>query len=703
MSVFDDFGLKSPYNSSKVILTFDRFGHLGSLKVRVAILSHHIIFPLLTGFLFDLPWGNQVLISLVLVGAVFIVGDFSEALLALWHALTISALGFISLNFVFRILFNNLLLVLCVLILWFFLLLTKTKSQSVSRFDLNLSSKLDNFLILGFIFYQSPRGRVENLGFIYHADNQKSIGVIAHGLRSGASDLSLLAPGDTLGMPPFVKFFTNFVTQIGLFSRDATPLHAINSLSNSWIFLLLSYFVLGSSLIRWCFRRLNLGANLISKICGFLSLVWGFQVSHSAGYFPLFLLNTVVISFICTYRNTSDVRLRNKILVAVSGASLSFAMFGSWQPWLPVTGGALLFVIYKFVGRKFLNRIILRTKIKYFVAIISIYGFIKFMGILAKADLESPGRDHFPTEIILVFSGLFVIAFKSLLSRNLQFKENMFSNSGKSILGSAYVVVLAVSVTVFGFMLQLSSNQQKSVFLILFIGLVFNRESVSRIQNSCRILLKDEESDGPVIFAFISFCYIAVVFLISRFVGPVYEPMYASDKASVAFFSQFFWLPIGLIASANIWNTKKSFVRGTLSLVAFTGLLFSPTIIEYQAVKNTWWHKPLVKSLALEPELPIICTFPSESGKDWESLVCSYFMAALNSEDFIDSIVFWQSQAFGPRPVDLSLARKFLIEDSTLRNLLVLSCSELDDGMKDFFGLVGENRVRFVLQKPCNV
>ena len=108
MSVFDDFGLKSPNNSSKVRLTFDRFGNLGSLKVRVGILSHHIIFPLLTGFLFDLPWGNQVLISLVLVGAVFIVGDFSEALLALWHALTISALGFISLNFVFRISFNNL-------------------------------------------------------------------------------------------------------------------------------------------------------------------------------------------------------------------------------------------------------------------------------------------------------------------------------------------------------------------------------------------------------------------------------------------------------------------------------------------------------------------------------------------------------------------------------------------------------------------
>ena len=659
--------------------------------------------PTIAGFLFDLPIKSQILISLAFLVATHLVRDFSEALLTLWQALTISAFGFIFLNFIFRKSFNNLLLFCCVLILWFFLLLTKNRTQSVSRFDLNRSSKVDNFLIICYLFYLSPRGRVENLGFIYHADNQKSIGVIAHGLRSGASDLSLLSPSDTLGMPPFVTFFTNFVTQTSFFSRDSTPLHAINSLSNSWIFLLLSYFMLGSSLIRWCYGRLDLGINLISKIIGFLTMVWGFQVSHSAGYFPLFLLNTVVISFICTYSNTSDVRLSNKLLVAVTGASLSFAMFGSWQPWLPVTGAALLFVFYKFAGRKFLNRIILRTHIKYFVSVVSIYGFIKFIKILAKADFESPGRDHFPTEIILVISGLFAIAFGSLLSRNLQFKENLLPKSGKSFMGSIYVVVLAVFATLFCFMLQLSSNQQKTVFLILIIGLVFNRVSVSRIQNSCKVLLKDEESDGPVIFAAISFGYIAIVFLISRFVGPVYGPMYASDKASIAFFSQFFWLPIGMIASSNTWITHRSVVRGTLSLVAFTGLLFSPTIIEYQAVKKIWWHKPLVNSLALEPELPIVCSYTSEFSKDWESFVCSYFMAALNSEDFIDLIVFWQLQAFGPRPVDLSLARKFLIEDSTLRNLLVLSCSELDDGMKDFFGLVGENRVRFVLQKPCSV
>ena len=152
MSVYDGFGLKSPNNPSKVRLTFDRFGNLGSLKVRVAILSHHIIFPLLTGFLFDLPWRNQVLISLVLVGAVFIVRDFSEVLLLLWLALAI--IGFLLLLWCigFDSEVNNFLIAFSVLSMWFVLLIVKSRKISMLNFGPKLNLGFDGFAIFVYLY-----------------------------------------------------------------------------------------------------------------------------------------------------------------------------------------------------------------------------------------------------------------------------------------------------------------------------------------------------------------------------------------------------------------------------------------------------------------------------------------------------------------------------------------------------------------------
>ena len=48
---------------------------------------HYFVYPFLTGFLLDLSWPNQLVISASFAFVVFLVGNFPDALLLLWQAI----------------------------------------------------------------------------------------------------------------------------------------------------------------------------------------------------------------------------------------------------------------------------------------------------------------------------------------------------------------------------------------------------------------------------------------------------------------------------------------------------------------------------------------------------------------------------------------------------------------------------------------
>ena len=680
-----------------------RFYNSGILRDRLAIWAHYLIYPLLTGFLFDLPWISQALISIVLVGAVFVIRDFSEALLLLWLALAIT--GFLLLFWCigFESQVSNWFLVSVVLSTWLLLLIANRKQISMLNYGHKLTLGFDGFAIFVYLYIYLPKGRLENLGFIYQEDNQRSLNAIVRSLNKGSTDLGLLAPADTLGMPFFVKFVLSFVSRIGIFSIDDIPLRAINVLSNSWTFLLLSYLVLGSSLCKWLFFQLSSRTNFFGRLFCLLSMIWGFQISHSAGYFPLFLLNTVVIVTVCTFRTVKLDRISIRLFLFSIGLSLSTAMFGSWQPWIPAAGGVFLVILYKILGRDLLIWTLQKPIVRSATGLVLAYTLVRFVSILSRTDLESSGREHFPTEVLLVLTSLFIVMIGSLYKRvpsakyALDLRKN--ARSQQSVMAISIAVVVIVFVSIF----RLSPNQSRTLFFLIVVGLVFNRNNIVEIRKSFRKLLTNEHIDAPFIMALVSFTYIVIVFLLSRFVGPTYEPMYASDKASVAFYSQFYWLPLLLLALPITTNDRlKSSLIQKLSIFAFCSLSAIPASITYNPVQEKWWHKPVSDSLFVEPSTPIVCSFSTEFSEDRETWVCTHFMEVLNDDKFIDLLWFQQWQSIGPRPVDLSLAKKFLDEESTFEKLLVLSCSSLDQGMNDFFGSVDESRIVFKIEEPCD-
>ncbi len=663
---------------------------------------NHLIYPFLAGFLFDLPWFNQLLISMFLVGAVSIVHDFGEAVLLLWQALVVTAFSLLLFQMFFDPLINTFLLATCVLIVWFIFLIYHSRKYRHSPSGMRLRFGSEGVLIFLYIYFISSRGRLQNLGFIYQEDNQRSMNAIVRALRSGSSDLSLLSIGDTLGMPYFIKFFVSFILEIGGLSTDAIPLRSINVLSNGWMFVLLSYLVFGSCLSKWLFSRLNNYKNVIGMSFCLLSMIWGFQISHSAGYFPLFLLNTVVVAMVLAFRVVKFESIIDRPLLLLVAVSYCFAMFGSWLPWLPAAIGMLLVVLYKFLGRRFLWKITLKPVVRILCALLFCMVFVKFLSALSKVDLESSGRDHFPLEVLILIFGLFIVmTFAILKSNNVCWSS--IQRDDRQSFESIFIVGLAGFVLILAYSIDLGINQRQTLFFIIVIGLIFNRDNIRDLVGSLRTLLNREVYDAPIIFGFVSFCYISVVYVLSRFIGPTYEPMYASDKASVAFYSQFFWLPVVLITSPiALGNMKKSLSR-IVSIFCFCGLLSIPSVITYKAVQENWWHRPVTDSLALDPDLPIVCSFNTEFSEDKETWVCTHFMEVLNDEKFIDLLWFQQWQSIGPRPVDLSLARKYLIDESNFKRMLVLSCSELDGGMKEFFESGVKNRFEFMVKGPCDI
>lgn len=660
-----------------------------------------LFFPLLTAFLFDIPLLNKLLVSLALSLATFIAQDFVEALVKLWQATAITALIFLFVNIGFGVLMNQLCTAVPILFIWFLLLMVSRAQEVVE--DSKIFPLWPNLLIFVYLYRLVPRGLYENLAFTYHIDNTKTLGSLRETIQTNQISINLLGSTDTNALAYFIKFVVNMVTIFGKTVRNADALQAINALSNSWMLLTLSYLVIGASFVQWFIKLLNVRSQTIVQAFGLLSMLWGFKISHSAGYFPLMLLNTVVIVFLFSFKDFVPLTMFQKVKYLIVGVSLSCAMFGSWQPWLPVACLSILVILYKILGRALLIRTFRRSIILYPMVVATAFiGWIYLFPKLTQIDLESSGRDHFPTESLFFIAVISLVLISSLFGKS---STGSLSDSVSSIRFEQRGFLLWPFVALFfGLVFNLPQNQSETVWFVLAIGLVFNRYSVRCIKTSIKPLLNKEAYDAPILFCLLSFGFVLLIFTLSRFIGPVYEPMYAADKSAVAFYSQFFWLPLVVIGSLEVFDRRaNSRSRMAISLTVICLGLQIPFAVLYSPVQSKWWHRPIVDSLTQNPNRPIVCSNSSEFLPENEVWVCTRFMDVLTDDEFTEMFSHQQIQLVGPRPVDLSRSREILIERPNSQGLVVFSCAPLDIGMTDFFGVVAKDKIEFFVEPSCDV
>jgi len=664
---------------------------------------HHLAYPLLTGFLFDLSLINQVIISSSLVLSVAIVGDFVEALLVLWQAIAVAGFVYMLISQTSGSTVRSLYAASLVLFLWI-LLLSYSRYVRITDFDKdqNLIAELLTTISFIYIGINAPRGGIESLSFISHEDNSKQLIAPMEAARTGRIAFDALSLGDRESVGYFSKFVANFTLNLGVGSSDASALKAIQAISNAWVLVLLSFLVIGIQFYRSFLKLMNIDYGNLFLCLGFVFLFRSLYVEHLYGFLPIFLLGLVGLVFIHTFRHYDRKSIFQISIYTVVGSSLGFSMTGSWQPWAPVGLVAIVLVFYKAIGREKSRYLFSPFIVVPALAVVAFVLIRRLPGIIQGADLESGGPAYVDSEVLIIFGfiffGIILVSIQSFFVSHRN-RDTDVTRSNR-IVNKIFFVVTSISLCTILFF-KIPQNQIFTICLLVLLGyFVLNRPSrVVSSRNS--ELLFSEVRDVPVVFCLISFIYIVFVYVASRYVGPNYFANYASHKSSTVFLAQFSWLPILAIGCLGRKDLRSIGNKIVVSICLTLLFSFNSSLrirndlewilLRYQMGSQQWWHSPVVKEIRTDEDQILLCSNNDLTANDYQTYVCNRFLHSLFALDIQGEFRYQQTSMSGPRPQDLSRVRKYLEDNDLGRKITVFSKDPLSPEMR---GLFSPQRIR---------
>jgi len=239
--------------------------------------------------------------------------------------------------------------------------------------------------------------------------------------------------------------------------------------------------------------------------------------------------------------------------------------------------------------------------------------------------------------VFLIVSIVFVIVSNLVISRRpeIGLTENRLSTS-------RLWYFLPIAAFLFSFILipREFDRYQWLSFLLLVPLFLFGILS-GEIKRSTKVLLADSSYTSVLFLGAGSFVFVIYVWLASRFVGPVFEPMYAAHKSLLAFVGQFFWLPIAFLVLTDFsgnkfirW-TKDGFVVVllTLSFGIFPIIRNSSDLAPVDAVKNLggdWWIEPTLAAHDRDNQALVVCVNGDASVDAFSVYNCNRFSSTLS-------------------------------------------------------------------------
>ena len=604
------------------------------------------IYSFLIGFLFDLPWINQSIISLVLVAASFIVGDFIDALIALWQAIAVASLLFLISNYLFKGEVSALYSALTILPIWlFFLLVYRDKSRAVVvKNSFKKSAEKVVGLTLLVLYWIVPRGRVENFGLLKGEDNERWLISVVNVLRG--EGLRLVSSFDSYEIQYFTKFFLNGVTFLDphRFSLgEKSSGLALNVLSNAYVLLLISCMLLTIKISQQIFEHLGIKSSGVLFIIAItVQSFLFFRASQFVGHFPQFLLNCVVLIFVISLIQLASTRQKSKKLIPILiSTALAWAMVGSYNPWIPISLVSLLLVF----NASWLNsplRRLLKTKLLPLLLIALVAaGVIAFRQLSKRySGLDDRGGVWtVPLEAVwLVLAMIFFSLARSVI--RIKWKVRLKALKTLKVNTSFDKLILLISVVVIAGLVifDISFNQSTTVCFVLLLGLLCNRSSYNRIQRNISALLRLQMFDGVVLLALASLGYALVIYAMSRFTGPLYEPMYAANKSMLAVFGQFAWLPL-LLLVVDLEKSSGSILKVELAAIfgSFLVVIGLTPFLKYTEVGEAWWYQPAIEAITDKPDAIVVCVDPDWRAINYEIYTCNRFMQTLTKIEYPSS------------------------------------------------------------------
>lgn len=609
-------------------------------------LSGSLMLSFLTGFLFDLPWISQSIISFVLVAASFIVGDFIDALVALWQATAVASLIFLMANYILKGEVSALYSALLILPMWLVLLLVhRDKSESVVvENSIKISAEIVGCFTLLMLYWIVPKGRLENFGLLKGEDNERWLISIVNVLRGGG--LRLVSSFDSYEIQYFTKFFLNGVTYLDphRFSLgDKSSVLSLNVLSNAYVLLLISCVFLTIKICLQIFNYLGIKSSsfLFIIVIAVQSSLF-FRASQFVGHFPQFLLNCVVLIFVISIIQLASTKQKLiKLILILICTALAWAMVGSYNPWIPISLVSLLLVFNASWENSPIRRL-LKSKMLPVLLIVQIvagiFAFRVLSGRYSGLD-DSGGVWTVPLEAVWLVSLLILVSFAQSVIR-IKWKARpkapqIFKiNTLLDNLVWLFSMVVIVGLVFFDF----SFNQSTTVCFVLLLGSLFNRSSYNRIQRNVSALFRSQILDGVVLLALASLGYALVIYAMSRFTGPLYEPRYAANKSMLAVFGQFAWLPLILFVvdfEENLGLVRKIKLAGIFG--SFLVVIGLTPFLKYTEVGEAWWYQSAIEAITDKPDAIVVCVDPDWRTINYEIYTCNRFMQTLTKIEYPSS------------------------------------------------------------------
>ena len=689
-----------------------RLLHLNQKSNQVSKLLNLLVYPFLIGFVLDLPWISQLLISIAFVIATVAVHDFVDALLYLWQATAVAGLFFVILDYTSDIELNQTVCALSIPVVWIFVLMFKRKCNGGgSTVELkSIQTEIVGVVSTAMLFFIVPRGQLQNLNFLAKGEDSALYMWSSSGLLRGQK--FNLATG--FGASSYLYFYTFlnngflYLSRIFADSDLRSLLISLNVLSNAWVFVLMSSILFSIRIVFIIKQRVSNGSSkfaLYTVVSGSSFLY--FRASQDVGHFTQYLLNCATLVFLLTLIAASrESQFWCKFVLVFLAVTTALALVGSYGPWLPMSLIGIALAInaafpYSIIRMWFNSRYWLAT------LFIFVMGWaIMLKKLYAKSNLEMGGGVAVvPLEAVwLVLSLSIVILGLLILCRCGKFIRSedvvsVASNKFDSLIiySSAIIILLAI-------VDRTSFNQLTTLSFVVIMGLLFRPSSFKTLVNEFRAITTHNEYDGVFILAFTTFLYGFSIYVLSRFIGPIYEPMYAGNKSMFAVFGQFSWLLILLFLNAEKILSKVTRIVRNLAIVATILIVFGQSnFIRYEEVQSQWWHAPFLVAINENPDALIACVNPILT-TDYEAYKCNHFVSTLTKNN---NAVLFERLSLGDSGVNNLIKDWFngIAPQNSLKfgkdiKVVVLSQGDLNADALSMFDGVSKNMIDFSVGKP---
>jgi hypothetical protein len=262
------------------------------------------------------------------------------------------------------------------------------------------------------------------------------------------------------------------------------------------------------------------------------------------------------------------------------------------------------------------------------------------------------------------------------------------------------MIFLSAIILSFALIVQTSFNQLVTLSFVVLTGLIFRPSSLKNLIIKFRAITAHHEFDGVFIMASTTFLYGFSIYVLSRFIGPIYEPMYAGNKSMFAVFGQYSWLLILLFLDGEkLWSRVSRIVGNLTIAVAILIVLGQSSFIRYDEAQTQWWHEPFLEAINENPDALIACVNPVLT-IDYEAYKCNHFVSTLTINN--NKAVEFGRLALGGSGINnlikdwfYGIASENMIKFDVKTKVVVLSQADLNADALSMFDGVSKNMIDF--------